>query len=1088
MKLLVANRGEIAIRIMRAAAELGHSTVAVAPRDDAGSLHTGKADAVVTLGGRGTAAYLDIDAVVAAARETGCDAVHPGYGFLAENADFAKACVDAGLTFVGPREDTLRLFGDKARAREAAIDAGVPVIRGLDHAVSLEEAQAFFAELGSGSAMMLKAVGGGGGRGSRMVESADAVAETFERCRAEAEAAFGNGDLYVEEFMRRARHVEVQILGDGSGAVTHLGERECSVQRRFQKIVEVAPAPGLAEGVRDAVIEAAVRFASGVSYLSAGTFEFLVDVSEDWSGGEFAFIETNARLQVEHTVTEEVTGVDIVKSQLRLAEGATIADLGLDVWREGVSPSHAPQGALLVDRRGYAIQSRVCMESVRDDGSIVPTGGTLTAYEAPSGPGVRTDGFGYGGYETSLSYDSLLAKVIGHSPSPDFADAIARSSRALSEFRIEGVETNIPFLQSILRHPDFAAGKVHTRFVDEHMESLAATEAGPSFVTPEGYEPKAIASEQEQQAVGPEGSVGLTAPMQGTIVEIGVAVGDDVRIGQAVAVVEAMKLQHDIRADRNGVVAAVSMSEGDVVREGYPIVFIHESDVEGGALEGDAGVDLDLIRGDLTEVNELIETTLDEARAEAVAALKEQGRRTARENLDDLLDEGSFREFGPPAAGSAAGGTIMGFGTVNADLVGEERSRVAVVHSNYEAASYTHGHYRQEQVHEMAHDWRVPLVLFSEGEGQPYGNVGGVGMDASVFTDFARLSGLVPLVGVNTGDCFAGNAALLACCDVIIGTENSTIGMNGPAVVEASGLGSHDASDLGAMSFQSLNGNVDIVVKDDAAAVEAAKQYLSYFQGPVADWQAPDQRLMRHIIPEDRVRAYVMQDIIDTLADEGSVLEIRKDFGIGVITCFIRVEGQPMGVVANNPAHLAGAVDSPGADKGARFFQLCDAFDIPVVVFMDCPGIMVGPDHERTALVRHAVRLFNIGANCTAPMFGIMVRKAYGLGVQAMIGGASSVPFLTVAWPTAEFAGMNIDGAVKLSARRELAAIEDAEERKEAYERRVAQGYESARAVNSGARYVIDPADTRAFIARGMKSLPPNPPRTTKKRPYVDTW
>ena len=1073
MKLLVANRGEIAIRIMRAAAELGHSTVAVAPRDDAGSLHTGKADEAATLEGRGTAAYLDIDAVVAAARETGCDAVHPGYGFLAENADFAKACVDAGLTFVGPREDTLRLFGDKARARAAAIDAGVPVIRGLDHAVSLEQAQAFFEELGSGSAMMLKAVGGGGGRGSRMVESADAVAETYERCRAEAEAAFGNGDLYVEEFMRRARHVEVQILGDGSGAVAHLGERECSVQRRFQKIVEVAPAPGLAEGVRDAVIEAAVRFASGVNYLSAGTFEFLVDVSEDWSGGEFAFIETNARLQVEHTVTEEVTGVDIVKSQLRLAEGTTVSDLGLD---------------RAVGCRGYAIQSRVCMESVREDGSIVPTGGTLTAYEAPSGPGVRTDGFGYGGYETSLSYDSLLAKVIGHSPSPDFADAIARSSRALSEFRIEGVETNIPFLQSILQHPDFAEAKVHTRFVDENMASLAATEAGPSFVTPEGYEAKAVMSEQEQQAVGPEGSVGLTAPMQGTIVEIGVAIGDDVRIGQAVAVVEAMKLQHDIRADRNGVVAAVSMSEGDVVREGYPIVFIHESDVEGGALEGDAGVDLDLIRGDLTEVNELIETTLDTARAEAVAALKEQGRRTARENLDDLLDEGSFREFGPPAAGSAAGGTIMGFGTVNADLVGEERSRVAVVHSNYEAASYTHGHYRQEQVHEMAHDWRVPLVLFSEGEGQPYGNVGGVGMDASVFTDFARLSGLVPLVGVNTGDCFAGNAALLACCDVIIGTNNSTIGMNGPAVVEASGLGSHDASDLGAMSFQSLNGNVDIVVEDDAAAVEAAKRYLSYFQGPVADWQAPDQRLMRHIIPEDRVRAYVMQDIIDTLADEGSVLEVRKDFGIGVITCFIRVEGQPMGVVANNPAHLAGAVDSPGADKGARFFQLCDAFDIPVVVFMDCPGIMVGPDHERTALVRHAVRLFNIGANCTAPMFGIMVRKAYGLGVQAMIGGASSVPFLTVAWPTAEFAGMNIDGAVKLSARRELAAIEDAEERKEAYERRVAQGYESARAVNSGARYVIDPADTRAFIARGMKSLPPKPPRTTKKRPYVDTW
>ncbi|MCY3622742.1 MAG: carbamoyl-phosphate synthase large subunit [Gammaproteobacteria bacterium] len=1069
MKLLVANRGEIAIRIMRAAAELGVPTVAVAPADDAGSLHSGKADEAVTLDGIGAAAYLDIDQIVAAAVDTGCDALHPGYGFLAENAELARRSAAAGVTFVGPRIETLELFGDKTRARAAAADNGVPVIRGIDHPVSVDEAAAFFDVLGEGRGMMIKAVGGGGGRGSRRVAHAGEVAATYERCRAEALAAFGNGDLYVEEFIGRARHVEVQILGDAEGAIAHLGERECSVQRHSQKIVEVAPAPGLADELREAIVDAAVRFAGSVGYRNAGTFEFLLDVSGEAS---FAFIETNARLQVEHTVTEEVTGVDIVRAQLQLARGATIAELGLDK----------------IDTRGYAVQARVCMETVRADGAILPAAGTLLAYEAPSGPGVRTDGFGYAGYETSLAFDSLLAKVVGHSPSNDFSDAVARTSRALSEFRIEGVETNIAFLQAILSHPDFVAGNVHTRFVDEHMAGLAAASDPRRFVTPTGYEPQAVIATQAEQAVGPEGSVGLVAPMQGTIVGIDVAVGDEVRVGQAVAVVEAMKLQHDIRADRNGVVCAVSMAQGDVVREGYPIVFIHETEVEGGAIGADAGMDLDLIRGDLTEVNDWIERTLDVSRADAVDTLHGKGRRTARENLDDLLDNGSFREFGPPAAGSVDGGTIMGFGSVNADLLGEERARVAVVHSNYPVASYTHGHYRQEQVHELVHDWRVPLVLFSEGEGQPYGNVGGVGMDASVFTDFAKLSGLVPLVGVSTGDCFAGNAALLACCDVIIATENSTIGCNGPAVVEASGMGSHTAADLGSMTFQVENGDVDIVVEDDAAAVRAVKQYLSYFQGPVCDWESPDQRRMRHIIPENRVRAYEMRDIIETLADEGSVLEIRKEFGIGVITAFIRVEGQPMGVVANNSAHLAGAVDSPGADKGARFFQLCDAFDIPVVVFMDCPGIMVGPDHERTALVRHSVRLFNIGANCTAPMFGIMVRKAYGLGVQAMIGGASSVPFLTVAWPTAEFAGMNIDGAVKLSARRELAAIEDPEERKAAYERRVAQGYESARAINSGARYVIDPADTRAFIASGMKCLPPVPPRTGKKRPYVDTW
>ena len=1093
MKLLVSNRGEIAIRIIRAAAELDIATVAIYPQDDAGSLHTGKADEAVALEGVGTAAYLDIEQIIAVAKANGCDAIHPGYGFLAENAGLAARCAQAGLTFIGPRVETLELFGDKARAREAASAAGVPIIRGLDHAVSVEQAASFFDELGGTSAMMIKAVGGGGGRGSRMVDSADAVAATFERCRSEAQAAFGNGDLYVEEFIRRARHVEVQILGDESGGIAHLGERECSVQRHFQKIIEVAPAPDLAEDLRDQIIEAAVRLADSVSYTNAGTFEFLVDVSgnsgsnstkED--GEPFAFIEANARLQVEHTVTEEVTGVDIVQAQIRIAQGASIAELGLDNPDVGKP-------------RGYAIQARVCMETAREDGSIHPTSGTLTAYEAPSGPGVRTDGFGYGGYQTSLLFDSLLAKVIGHSPSANFADAITRTSRALSEFRIEGVDTNIPFLQSILAHDDFASGNIHTRFVDDQMQSLAADGNDHArFVTPAGGLATTDATQEPEDAdrpVGPDGSIGLSAPIQGTIVAIDVDVGDQVRIGQPVAVVEAMKLQHDIKADRSGVVVDVSMAVGDVVREGYPIVFINETDVEGGVVESEGAADLDLMRGDMQELYDSIAETLDAFHEDAVASRREAGRRTARENIADLVDEDSFREFGPAASGSIAGGTVIGFGSVNTDLFGEEASRVAVIHNDYAVTTTTNGagHYRQEPIHELVHDFQVPLVLFSEGEGTPYvgprGFQSGIGMDGQLFSEFAKLSGLVPLVGVTTGHSFGPNAALLACCDVIIATQNAAIGMGGgPGVVKAAGMGSFTPEEIGSMTFQVPNGDVDILVADDEAAVAAARKYLSYFQGTVDEWVAPDQRRMRHIIPENRVRTYDMREIMNTLADEGSVLEVRQEFGIGVITAFMRVEGRPMGLVANNPAHLAGAVDSPGADKGARFLQLCDAFDIPVVVLMDCPGIMVGPDHERTALVRHAVRMFNVGGNLTTAMFGVMVRKAYGLGVQAMCGGSAMVPFFSVAWPTAEFAGMNIDGAVKLSARRELAAIEDPEERKAAYDRRVDQGYEAARAINSGARYVIDPAQTRAWISRGLKSLPPKTPRVGKKRPYVDTW
>ena len=1139
--VLIANRGEIAIRIARAAADLGIHSVAVYSEDDAESLHTRVADEARALDGRGVAAYLDAERIVELTRTAGCDAVHPGYGFLAESADFAQRCTDAGLSFVGPTPEQLALFGDKGRARAAAAAAGVPTLRGLNHAVTLEEAGEFLAELRSGSgdstqsgAMMIKAVAGGGGRGTRALTDASKLASTFERCASEATAAFGNGDLYVEEFMPRARHIEVQILGDGSGAVAHLGERECSIQRRYQKLVEVAPAAGLDNDLRAAILDAAVNLAQSVDYANAGTFEFLVDVSDDAETGRFAFIETNARLQVEHTVTEQVTGVDIVQAQLRIAGGASLAALGLDDPR-------------IAEPRGYAIQARVNMETVGVDGTVRPSSGTLDVYEAPSGPGVRTDGFGYAGYTISPRYDSLLAKVIGYAPSDQFADAVARTSRALSEFRIEGVTTNIPLLQSILAHEDFAAARVHTRFVDEHLEALLADESPRArFVAAEradrasdaresGFagaqvdsaDPLALfahdadmkarqapseAATAAPELAGPDGSVGLPAPIQGTIVSIDVAVGDTVREGQQVAVVEAMKMEHIITADRSGLVRSVSMTVGDVVREGYPVVFIEEAEVAGGPIEDEVELDLDHIRGDLAEVNERRSYIWDENRADAVARRRRFDQRTPRENIADLFDEGTFKEFGPLVVAAQrsrrtqqwlrehtpADGLVAGIGNINGDLFDDEAARAIAVHYDYTVFAGTQGnrnHYKQDRMYELAQRFGLPVVLFSEGGGGRPGDTGregGVGFDTYTFTQFSKLSGRVPLVGVNSGRCFAGNTALLACTDVIIATENSTIAMGGPAMIEGGGLGVYTPEEVGPMSFQVPNGVVDILVKDEAAAVATAKQYLSYFQGAIDQWEAPDQRKMRHIVPENRVRMYDMRDVIDTLADEGSVLEIRREFGIGIITALVRVAGKPMGLIANNPHHLSGAIDSDGADKGARFLQLCDAFDLPVISLMDCPGMMVGPDVESTALVRHCARMFNTGANLSVPMFGVIVRKAYGLGVQAMCGASSMVPFFTIAWPTAEFAGMNIEGAVKLGYRDDLAAIDDPEERLEQYESMVAARYDAAKAVNSAVFFgiddVVDPADTRDWIVRGLASLPPTPPRTAKKRPNIDTW
>ena len=1152
MKLLIANRGEIAIRVMRAAAELDIPTVAVAPKDDVGSLHTGKADAFVELEGIGAAAYLDIDQLVKVATEHGCDAVHPGYGFLAENADFARRCAEADVTFVGPSVESLELFGDKSRARAAAAAADVPIVRGLDHAVTLDEAKAFFNDLPSRGAMMLKAVGGGGGRGSRVVTDADEVEINYQRCRDEAQAAFGNDALYVEEFMPQARHVEVQILGDATGAVTHLHERECSAQRRFQKLVEIAPAPALADDLRQGIITAAARLAESVGYRNAGTFEFLVDAA----GSRFAFIETNARLQVEHTVTEEVTGVDIVKAQLRLAGGATLAELGLDDIGEP---------------RGYAVQARVCMESIDGDGTLRPASGTLSAYEAPSGPGVRTDGFGYGGYQTSLNFDSLLAKVIGHAPTGGFEAAIARTTRALSEFRVEGVATNIGFLQNILRHPDFVSGAIHTRFVDDELPNLAGSQDQPRFVAPSGHEdaeaaggfagarvedardPLALfmhdtqvkSAEQASDDEEPTGPIPLAASVPGVIIAVLVAADDEVLAHQPIATINSLEIDHIIRADRSGTVNSVFVSPGETVRVGDVLCEITESDAEGEWDEAIPAQDLDLRRSDLAKVDERRVFTKDDFRAEKIERRHGKEQRSPQENIEHLMD-GTFREYGPLVTAASwqkqqwlrettqADGLVMGVGNINGDLFDDEQSRAIAVHYDYMVVAGTQGgrgHYKQDRIYELAHRYQLPLILFAEGGGGRPGisggeraeavdiavatglrkpgqapprtrgsavdvagrGGGGVPVDSYTFTKLCELSGLVPLVGVNSGRCFAGNTVMLASCDVIIAAKNSTIGLGGPAMIEGGGLGIYTPEEVGPMSFQVPNGVVDILVEDDAAAMECTKKYLSYFQGAVKHWSAPEQRSLRHIVPAERNASYDMRELIKTLADENSILEIREAFGVGIITAFIRIEGRPMGLIANNPQHLSGAIDSDASDKAARFLQLCDAFDIPVLSLVDCPGVMAGPDYEHAALLRHYGRMLVTGANMTTSFFSVVIRKAYGMGARAMCGGSSLEPFFTVAWPSAEFAEMTIEGHVDLNFEEELAAI-DGESERETVRKHLLDTYvDRARAVNAGGTNygiddVIDPADTRAWIAQGLRSVPPKPLRTEKKRPNLDTW
>ena len=1084
-KVLIANRGEVSIRVARALADLAIASVAVFSTDDRASLHVVRADEAVALPGSGAAAYLDIAAVVAAAVETGCDAVHPGYGFLAENADFARACAVAGLTFIGPAPATLALYGHKSAARRLAAEVGVPLAAGTSGATTLTEAEAFMASLG-GRPVIVKALAGGGGRGMRMVERPEALAEAFRRAASEAKAAFGSDALYVEELIRPAKHVEVQILGDSGGNVMHLFERECSLQRRHQKLVEIAPAPGLDPALRDEIFAAAVALARAAGVRTLTTMEFLVDEA----AGRFVFMEANPRLQVEHTVTEEITGVDLVQTQVRLAAGETLASLGL--LQDGVQT------------RGVAVQLRVNMERMAADGGATPTGGTLTAFDPPGGAGIRVETFGYTGYRTATSFDSLLAKVIAHTPSGGWRAAAGKAFRALAEFRVEGVETNLAVLQALLADEDVLAARVDTGFVERHAARVIAT---PRVTRLAAGAPAQASG--KAAAAGPDGTEPVVSPMSGRIVSIDVAEGEAIAAGRQVAVIEAMKMEHVVIADRSGIVRALPLRAGDQADAGDALAFVEPAHIAAEASVEDDADQAGRIRADLAEVLDMHDALEDHRRPKAVARRRKTGQRTARENIVDLCDAGSFMEYGALALAaqrrrrslaelremSPADGLICGVGTVNAGLFGEEAARCMAMTYDYTVFAGTQGfmnHKKMDRMFRLAEEQRLPIMVFAEGGGGRPGEtdyMGVAGLDVPTFRALAAHSGRAPTVAIVSGRCFAGNAAIAGCCDVIIATENANLGMGGPAMIEGGGLGVFTPEEVGPMAVQVPNGVVDLLVADEAAAVAAAKQYLAYFQGPTTEWSAADQEALRRAIPENRLRSYDVRAVIDTLADEGSVMELRAAHGIGMITALIRVEGRPMGLIANNPKHLGGAIDAEAAEKGARFLDLCETYGLPVLSLCDTPGFMVGPPAEETALVRRVSRLFLAGAALTVPLMTIVLRKGYGLGAQAMAAGSFQAPVFIVSWPTGEFGGMGLEGAVRLAYRNELAAIADPTEREATYQRHVAELYQKGKAVSMAAFLeidgVIDPAESRRWIMRALKSAAPQPRQEGKRRPYV---
>ncbi len=1087
-RILVANRGEVALRTVRALHDLGIASVAVYADDDATSPHVQAASAAVALGATAPAAYLDGARLIAIAQAQGCDALHPGYGFLSERADFARACDEAGLRFIGPTPAQLALFGDKAQARALAQQQGVPLMPGTQTAVSLEEAQAFFAQHAH-AGIVIKAIGGGGGRGMRAVLSADELPSAYARCRSEAQAAFGVDGVYVERLMSNARHIEVQVLGDGR-EVMALGERECTLQRRFQKVVEIAPSPSLPGALRERITTAALSMARAVDYQGLGTFEFLVDLAS--ADLPFVFIECNPRLQVEHTITEEVTGVDLVQAQIALAAGHRLQDIGLD-------PS-APPAVL-----GYAVQWRINAETLDALGNATPGSGTLSRFDLPTGPGVRVDTHGVAGAAPSPHYDTLLAKLIVHTRSPRFADSLRRSQRALAECRIEGVATNLALLQALAARPEMESQQVHTRWLESALPQLLIAMKNIAI---EAYPERGEGQKTLESAIpAPAGAV--LAPMPARLVQLSVAEGDVVAAGAELAVLEAMKMEHVLLAPHAGRVGGVLAEAGGYLAQDQPLLVLEAvetaADVE---VQGHVAHDPNHIRPDLQRVIDRHAFTLDAARPEAIAKRHAQGGRTARENIADLCDDGSFIEYGALAiaaqarrrskedliANTPADGMVTGIGGINGELFGDEKSRAVVMSYDATVLAGTQGarnHAKTDRMLGIALAQKLPVVLFAEGGGGRPGDTDMpivAGLHVHTFASYAALSGQVPVIGIAAGRCFAGNAALLGCSDVIIATRASNIGMGGPAMIEGGGLGVFKPVQIGPSRVQHANGVIDVLVDDEAGAVQAARHYLSFFQGRTSQWSAPDQRLLRAVVPENRLRVYDTRTAMAGLVDEGSLLLLRTGFGAGIHIALARIEGRPVGLLANNPQHLGGAIDADAADKGARFMQLCNAHGLPIVSLVDTPGFMVGPEVEATAQVRHVSRLFVTAASLRVPFFSVVLRKGYGLGAMGMAAGGFHAPVFTVAWPTGEFGAMGLEGAVRLGFRKELEALPEGAERDALFAKLLAKSYANGEAMHMAATLeidaVIDPADTRAWLARGLVSAQVAP----LGHRFIDTW
>ena len=1120
-RVLISNRGEIAIRIAKAATALGMESVAVYAPVDAQSLHTRCATDAREIDtrqpGDAVGAYLDIDALIEIARTSGCDCVHPGYGFLAENAAFAERCAAAGVTFVGPPPAALSLFGDKVRARRLAASLAIPILPGSAAPVQTAREAEEVADA-AGYPVMLKAAAGGGGRGMRAVESAAHMAEAFARCRSEAEAAFGDGALFVEKLLARPRHVEVQVLADAGGNVVHLYERDCSVQLRHQKVVEAAPAPALDAALRQAVLNDAVSLIRAADYVGAGTVEFLVAPET----GEYFFIECNPRIQVEHTVTEQVTGIDLVEAQFRLAAGATLASLDLG------------DQAAVPEPRGFAVQARV-----------VATGpGTLAAYKEPSGPGVRVDACGYLGYTPPPHFDPLLAKVVGSSnSSASFASAVERTLRALDEFHIAGLPTNLPALRAILRHPRVRAGDARTTLLAEdpalsvteergdahdRRDTIAFLERQAAAVgTGRGTPPGVSATAPPALDVGADRRA-VECPVTGSLVEFRAAMGAAVAAGEPLAVVNAMKMESVVTAPCAGTVsAALSLHPGDGVTAGQVLMVLAPGDAAEaesaprtakGATEGWTPV-LEDVAAMQRFAHERLAPGSDDP---GVVRQRSRGKLTCRERIGLLLDEGTFREVGSVAgfASYDEAGTITDFTPAN--MVGgwgKIDGRPAVVCADDFTSRGGHADgaiaAKSGYLDRLALELRIPSIRLLDGSSGG-GSVAAMvpaqkqAGESSAKESTGAITAGRPRVAGGGGSFLPGHlgssmyAEQLASVPVVnlllgsvvgIGAAKAVLGhfsvmvrdvaqlfVAGPPVVQHAMGYDVSKEDLGGWHIHCRNGSVDNPAETEEEAVALTRRFLSYLPSSVYEpppvlppnpADPPDRRAeeLLDLIPRKRATTFDVRTAIRLMADTDSFFEVGPLWGTDQVTGFVRFNGHPLGVIASDSRHAnGGALTADGCSKLTRHLDLCDVFHLPILNLIDNPGFAVGLEHEQTGTIRRGAEWMIAFAQVGVPIFTVLMRRSFGVAGNNYATPRAR-PSVRVAWPAVDAGGIPPEGGIEAAYKRQLAEAEDPRALRAELMARI----ESARGpVGPLSKFeieeMIDPRDTRALVCEWVET------------------